>query len=506
MRAALYCRLSREDADADAAGGHPSESIRNQQAMLTRYAAEQGWEVAGVYCDEDYSGMDRSRPAFNRLLADAKQGKFELVLAKTQSRFTRDMELVERYLHGEFARWGVRFVATVDHVDTADPAGKKSRQINGLVNEWYLEDLSHNVRAVLDSKRRRGQYIAAFALYGYRKDPQDKHHLLVDPEAAAVVRRVFALYLSGEGMGRIARRLNQEGVPSPALYRRRNGLPAPAAGPGVQLWSKAQISQMLHNRTYAGDLVQGRRRRLSYKTRQTLRLPPGQWTVVPGTHEAIVPAEQFTAVQRLAARRARSGRTGRVHPLARRVVCGLCGAVMEQTGSGPRHYYRCRTARRCPQRCPGQPYLPVADAEQLVLRRLQSLLERYFDPAALPPPSPPPGQDIAEERAALQAQVRRRQTALETLYLDKCGGLVSEEQFRALNRAYQEQITGYQARIAALERQTRAASPPDGQEQARRAACPEELTRGLAGSFVEKLVVYPPEKDGTRRLELFWQV
>lgn len=127
-----------------------------------------GYHVYKVYTDEDYSGIDRARPGFNAMLNDARQGKFEVILAKTQSRFTRDMELVERYLHGLFPEWGVRFIAVLDHVDTCDPAGKKARQINGLINEWYLEDLSGNVRAVLDHKRHSGCYIASFALYGYR--------------------------------------------------------------------------------------------------------------------------------------------------------------------------------------------------------------------------------------------------------------------------------------------------------------------------------------------------
>ena len=133
------------------------------------------------------------------------------------------MELVEKYLHGKFVEWGIRFIAVVDHVDTADEANKKSRQINGLVNEWYLEDLSNNVRSVLTHKRREGKYIGTFALYGYIKDPADNNHLLVDPEAAEVVRRIFTLYLSGNGTTRIARILNEEGIPSPTKYKREHG-------------------------------------------------------------------------------------------------------------------------------------------------------------------------------------------------------------------------------------------------------------------------------------------
>lgn len=140
-------------------------------------------------------------PASTRCWPTRGPGKFEVILAKTQSRFTRDMELVEKYLHGLFPEWGVRFIAVLDHVDTCDPAGKKARQINGLINEWYLEDLSGNVRAVLDHKRRSGSYIASFALYGYRKDPKDHSRLLPDEPAAQVVRQIFALYLQGNGRG-----------------------------------------------------------------------------------------------------------------------------------------------------------------------------------------------------------------------------------------------------------------------------------------------------------------
>ena len=138
MTCAVYCRLSRED---EGRGAAESESIQNQKALLIAYAEKQGWALCRIYSDEDYSGADRARPAFNELLRDAQAGKFQVVLCKNQSRFTRDMELVEKYLHGLFPLWGVRFVAVVDNADTAARGNKKARQINGLVNEWYLEDL-----------------------------------------------------------------------------------------------------------------------------------------------------------------------------------------------------------------------------------------------------------------------------------------------------------------------------------------------------------------------------
>ena len=245
MKAAIYCRLSKED---EYKVGE-SESIQNQKSMLVQYAIERGFDIYQIYSDEDYSGIDRDRPAFNAMIQAASEHRFDLVLAKTQSRFTRDMELVEKYLHGKFIEWGIRFIAVVDHVDTDDRANKKSRQINGLVNEWYLEDLSNNVRSVLDHKRREGQYIASFALYGYRKDPSAKGKLQIDPEAAAVVERIFEMTLSGIGAHKIAQILNNEGFPSPTVDKQSNGIhyKISAKNANASLWSCSTIYQMLNN-------------------------------------------------------------------------------------------------------------------------------------------------------------------------------------------------------------------------------------------------------------------
>lgn len=388
--AAVYCRLSKEDEEKIAP---ESESIRNQRELLLRWAEEHGYRVYRVYTDEDYSGIDRARPGFNAMLADAEQGRFEVILAKTQSRFTRDMELVEKYLHGLFPEWGVRFIAVLDHVDTQDPAGKKARQINGLINEWYLEDLSGNVRAVLDHKRRSGCYIASFALYGYQKDPQDHNRLVIDPEAAAVVRRIFARYLQGTGVGKIAQLLNEAAIPPPSAYRagqEGRDLPQP-----MPLWSKPTVRRILSTQTYVGDMVQGRVRKVSYKSHKTVRLPQQAWIVVSDTHPAIVSRRDFAAVQERLGRSVRKQHNAPPHLLAGLVRCGICGGKMELTGTATRRYYRCRTAQKSRTACPGQPYLPMQDLEAIVRERgaawigtvptdaaLRALLER----AVISPP------------------------------------------------------------------------------------------------------------------------
>ena len=179
MKVAIYCRLSAEDRDKLSVEDD-SGSIQNQKAMLIKYASSNGWTIYDIYSDDDYAGTDRSRPEFNRLIEDASERKFDIVLCKSQSRFTRELELVEKYINGLFPRIGIRFVSLVDSADSESKGNKKARQINGLVNEWFLEELSENIRSVKTSQRLRGYHIGSFAPYGYMKDPAEKGHLIID--------------------------------------------------------------------------------------------------------------------------------------------------------------------------------------------------------------------------------------------------------------------------------------------------------------------------------------
>lgn len=297
MKAALYCRLSVEDEDRGLSK-NTSESIQNQQLLLLDYAKIHGYELFAIYVDEDYSGLDRNRPAFVRMIEDAKAGKFQVILCKTQSRFTRDMELVERYFHHLFPLWGIRFIGVVDGVDTAERHNKKARQITGLINEWYCEDLSDNIRAVFQKKMQNGQFIGSFACYGYKKDPTDHHRLIIDEPAASVVQKIYRLYLSGMGITKIARQLTAEQILPPSIYKQQQGLKfySPHRSPH---WSVSTIKNILKNPTYTGILVQGKEKKLSYKSKKMIHLPPECWIRIPGMHAAIISQEDFNRVQHL---------------------------------------------------------------------------------------------------------------------------------------------------------------------------------------------------------------
>lgn len=295
MKAAIYCRLSEEDRDKKRKTDE-SESIHNQKELLKEYAAKKGWEVYQVYTDEDYGGSDRTRPAFGSLLADAEEKKFDIVLCKTQSRFTREVELVEKYIHGLFPIWGIRFVSVVDNADTANEGNKKARQINALVNEWYLEDMSESIRSVLDDKRKKGLHIGSFALYGYKKDPHQKGRIIIDPEAASVVKKIYAMAEEGFTVAAIAECLNRDGILNPTAYKQKKGLRYRQVSEKT-LWRGSGVSSILRNRMYTGTMVQGRQGSVSYKLRKNGQRPKEKWFIVENTHEPIIERERWEAVQ-----------------------------------------------------------------------------------------------------------------------------------------------------------------------------------------------------------------
>ena len=462
MKAAIYCRLSEEDRHKQLETDD-SASIQNQKNLLLAYALEQGWELYDIYSDEDYAGADRRRPAFNRLLQDAKEHRFDIVLCKTQSRFTRELELVEKYLHGLFPLWGIRFVSVVDNADTANKGNKKSRQINGLVNEWYLEDLSENIRSVLTSRRKAGLHIGSFALYGYRKDPDQKGHLVIDPPAAAVVREVFTLFSQGFGKTAIARLLNDRGIPNPTEYKRLQGLRySQPKGKGSTLWRYPAIARMLSNPIYTGTMVQGKYGSISYKTKENRPRPKSQWYTVSNTHQPIVPRELWDRVQSLLSQRAKPFSTGTLGIFAGKARCAHCGYAMRSTKSRGRYYLQCATRRAAKDACPGS-FLPVKRLEEAVLEELNRLAQIYLDPS-LAGKGWEMGGTLLQQRNQLCASLRahRKKTGeygecLRSLYLDRANGVIAPRDFEELSRSFslerdrlEEKIRQEETRLAQL--------------------------------------------------------
>ncbi len=497
MKAAIYCRLSEEDRNR---GDADSLSIQNQKSMLVSYAAAHDWEVYAIYSDDDYTGADRRRPAFNRLLHDAEARRFDIVLCKTQSRFTREMELVEKYIHGLFPLWGIRFVSIVDNADTAAPGNKKARQISGLVNEWYLEDMSENIRAVLTDRRRHGFHIGAHALYGYKKDPDRRGHLLPDPQSAAVVREIFTLYASGYGKTAIARCLNARHIATPSDYR---------AGRSGSLWQYGTIGGILTNEMYIGNMVQGRYGSVSYKTKQNRPRDRSEWIRVEGTHAPLVERELWDTVQALLARRNRPFSGGEIGVLSGLVRCGVCGGPMRTVKNRGRRYFQCRNRYLAPDRCVGA-FVSAALLEDVVVRELSALTDGF---AAILTDDALAACLITEHRAdptrelrALEEETARYRQALSTLYLDKVRGIVTEAEYVELSENLRANRQRCQDLYKVLSAKTGAPSPsPSPAERIAAYLHPTALTREVALAMVDSISVRHRTDEGAIPVEIHWR-
>lgn len=516
MKVAIYPRLSEEDRNKKNETDE-SESIQNQKSILIEYAINQGWEIYDIYTDEDYTGADRNRPEFNRLLKDAEARKFDIVLCKTQSRFTRELELVEKYIHGLFPIWGIRFVSIVDHADTDVRGNKKARQINGLINEWYLEDLSENIKSVFNNKRKNGVHIGAFALYGYKKDPKQKGHLIIDEEAAQVVREVFTLFSQGYGKTNIARILNDRGIPNPTEYKRQKGLRyTQAKSKCSTLWKYFAISNMLTNEIYIGNMVQGKYGSISYKSKKNKPRPKENWFRVENTHEPIIDRDLWDRVQALIKEKSKPFSNGQIGIFARKVKCMYCGYTLHSTkhADGTR-YLQCPTRHVSKEACEGS-MISVSFLEKIVLKELQELSSKYIDGTYI--------EEHTEFNNRISKQIAKKQNliseyqrksfecseGIKNLYLDKVKGIITEDVFIDLTKDLHADKDRADETILSISKQIeelkeKLSSAKSKAERIKEYTDVQKLTREIVDTMIDYIKVgkrIPGTKD--RLVNIYW--
>lgn len=247
-RVGLYIRLSKED---DREG--QSESVANQLSMLTEFASQQRLDVYDTYIDDGWSGTNFDRPAFQRLIADIEAKKVNMVITKDLSRLGRDYIMTGHYMERYFPEHRVRYLSLLDGVDTGvDSTANDITPFRAIMNDMYAKDISKKISSVKHDKQRKGLFIGGKAVYGYKLHPTEKNKIIIDEEAAPIVRRIFQMALEGMSCRQIAVRLNGEGVPTPAAYA---GIAVSHPGPYSGLWSSERISDMLQNETYIGNMV-----------------------------------------------------------------------------------------------------------------------------------------------------------------------------------------------------------------------------------------------------------
>ena len=352
-RIAIYIRLSKEDARSF----DESESVSNQRTIIEEHIAgfNDGDEyiIVDEYVDDGISGTtDDEREDFQRMLSDIKKGRINCVIVKDLARSFRNYSDQGYYLDDWFPRFNVRFISLYHQpLDSyKEPQNMRSIAvpIQGVLNENHCAETSDKVREVFDMKRRNGEHIGSLAAYGYIKDPNDKNALVVDEEAAEVVRDIFAKFLDGMSKNAIVHYLNEHGVLSPAAYKReRLGLKYqnPSIDPAKRpLWGAVTITTILKNRMYCGDMVQGRYRVKSYKIHVQEVVPEDEWYIVENTHEAIIDRDIFVKVQRLLLRDTRTApQKKQIYLFSGFLRCADCGKAMTRSKVGGTVYYYCRT-------------------------------------------------------------------------------------------------------------------------------------------------------------------
>lgn len=328
--AAIYLRLSRDDISTGK-GKTESDSISSQRDMIRSYIRKQdNMEIYDIYVDDGYSGTNFDRPEFKRMMKDIEAGNVDCVIVKDLSRLGRDYIEVGRLIQRTFPAFSVRFIALTDHFDslTADYNEKSLIvPVKNFINDSYSRDISAKVRSHQQIKREKGDFIGAFAVYGYKKCEENRNMLMPDRYAANIVRKIFAWKIEGYSNLAIAEMLDSLGILSPMEYKKMQGEKFQTGFvTGVKAkWSSVAVKRILTNENYIGTLVQGKEEKVNYKVKKSVRKPEKEWTKVPKAHEAIICREDFEVVQDLLKIDTRAGGgEKKSHIYAGILFCGDC--------------------------------------------------------------------------------------------------------------------------------------------------------------------------------------
>lgn len=443
FRVGLYMRLSREDGDKE-----ESSSVTNQREMLKRYVSEQeNFFIVKEYVDDGYTGTNFDRPGFKQMIEDIEAGIIDTVITKDLSRLGRERLGVGHYTEIYFPEHNVRYIALLDNIDTYFDAGMNDMApFKGVINDMYVRDISKKIRSSLIERKKAGNFLGVTAPYGYRKDPNNKFHLIINEKETEVVKRVFRLYLEGNGLTRIAQILTKDGIPVPGESRdigktRRTAL--------YGSWKQTTIRRILDNRVYLGELVQFKRRKINYKSKRRITVPEEERYICRGTHEAIIDEESFNAVQNILKKNKSFKGTKHDYLFKGLLFCNECGARLNVTYSNYalkrygeyRYTTICYSYSRLYSDICTRHSNSIPELEEVLIKHIKEVCSRYINENL---------QDELISMAKKQKQLELKQISdekkLETLeqkisdiglyiknlYMDKVKGVVSENDYISL--------------------------------------------------------------------------
>lgn len=507
---ALYCRLSRDD-EQDGLSG----SIKNQQAILEKYAQENGFKNTRVFIDDGWSGTNFARPAFTEIMELAEKGHIGTLIVKDHSRLGRNRLIVGQLLEEGFDSLGVRYIAIMDNIDTAKGISDLV-PMQDLFNEWHAKNTSDKVRRVMQSKGMSGKHLTTNPPFGYMKSSEDKEQWIVDEPATKVVRRIFDLCISGLGPTQIAKELKAEKVMTPTEYwnsidRKCSKPPAVPFG-----WVADTVSNILDKQEYCGDTVNFRTTSKSFKLKKRLERPKEEWQVFKNTHPAIVDRETFELVQELRMHRRRPTKSGIVSMFSGLLYCADCGEKLYYSVTG--NYKReqanffCSSYRKNSDVCSAH-YIREKVVESLVLENMQRVLwyvqtyEKVFAQRQLEEYGAKKKKELSEKRRELdkaKSRIREIDGIIQKLYEDNVIGKVSDERYATISISLETEQEKLKTKVPKLETELEDVKiATEGLqrfiEKAKAITQLTELTPELVHEFIQKIVVGKPEyKDGKR--------
>ncbi len=456
--AGIYTRISADDGVID----RESNSITTQKQILTRYAAEHGFKVAEYYADDGYTGTNFNRPDFQRMMSDIEMGKINLVLTKDLSRLGRNHILTGQYTDIIFPQYDVRFIAVNDGVDTLNDDNDIA-PFKNVLNEMYARDISKKQKASMANRRANGLFTGSAPPFGYKFNPDKKHHLVIDEPAAKVVRKIFDLALQGLGGRAIGTILQDEKTPRPSERYAELGIKCVKPTSKPYYWPEQTIRKMLHDQTYTGAIVGNKRPTVSFQLKKRVKSDPADLVIVEDMHEAIIDKETFETVQRIIAKRGRDMPRTPKSVISGVLKCADCGKTLTRStwkNNKATDYYSCRTYRNEGKSACTHHFIRTEDAIKTILTDIREKAKMALkdDGKLLRELSSMAMDEKDTDRKMLMKTVAKHKsrlteidTVVASLYEDKALGKIPERRFEMMTERYNIEANRLQNEIDDIE-------------------------------------------------------
>ena len=514
-QAAIYCRLSQDDGSLGESG-----SIQTQKAILTQYCQEHHMEIVDCYCDDGWSGTNFDRPAFQRMIGDIEAGRVNTVIVKDLSRFGREYAQMGLYIEHYFEEKGVRFLSLAENIDSSQGLNNLVLPFTNVINSLYARQASEKTKAAHRARAKNGMFLGSRAPYGYQKDPNDRHHLIVDPEAAEVVKEIFRMFADGIGYVRMTKILRERNILNPQAYFNQNN---PDYYKHSDYWRKpfdwhaTSVRAILNNPVYLGKLTFGKTKTKGFFDKRRVPTEESDWIVVEHTHEPLVSQELWDTVHQMMKARRRENGSGHVQPFAGLVKCAGCGSSLNASYDKKKGKY---TGFSCwvyknygKQRCTSHA-IGWQTLNRLVLEDIRRNAQvaklaaaRYVGVLLRTKLEKEKGETVRAERELKKAEKRigELDKILAKLYEDQALGKISEARYQAMAPGYEAEQASLQERVSQLREQlAHTQEVQDNVEQfvplIQKYTDIQELTPHILNELIEKIVVHEKkvEEDGSK--------